>query len=69
VLLFGSLARGGWQASFSDVDVAVEGLKGDYWEAWGVLEDALGDRRVDLVEIEAARPSLREAIEEEGVAL
>lgn len=69
VLLFGSLARGGWQASTSDVDLAVEGLKGDYWEAWGVVEDAVADRRVDLVEMEAASPSLRAAIEEEGVNL
>ena len=69
VILFGSLARGRWQASLSDLDVAVEGLKGDYWAAWGVLEDAVGDRRVDLVETEAASPSLRAAIEEEGVAL
>ncbi len=69
VLLFGSLARGGWQTSGSDVDVAVEGLKGDYWEAWGVVEDAVGNRRVDLVEIEAASPSLRAVIEAEGVEL
>jgi predicted nucleotidyltransferase len=69
VLLFGSLARGGWRTSASDVDLAVEGLTGDYWEAWGVVEDAIGDRRVDLVEIEAASPSLRAAIEAEGVEL
>ena len=63
VIVFGSLARGGWRTSVSDVDLAVEGLKGDYWEAWGVVEDAVGDRRVDLVELEAASPSLRAAID------
>lgn len=69
VLLFGSLARGGWRTSGSAVDLAVAGLTGDYWEAWGVVEDAVGTRPVDLVEIEAASPSLRAAIEAEGVEL
>ncbi len=66
VVLFGSLARGqGWPTG-SDVDVAVEGLEGDYWEAWRIVEDAVPHHRVDFVEIETASPSLRSAIEAEG---
>lgn len=69
VLVFGSLARGAWQPSNSDVDVAVQGLRGDYWKAWGVVEDAVGGYRVDLVEMETVSQPLRDAIEDEGVEL
>ena len=67
VLVFGSLARGVWHPTTSDVDVAVEGLRGDYWKAWGVVEDAVGDHRVDLVEMETVSQPLRDAIDDEGV--
>ena len=69
VILFGSLARGLGFEPQSDVDVAVEGMKGDYWQAWGVLEEAIPSRAVELLELEAASPSLRAAIESEGVEI
>lgn len=69
VVVFGSLARPESFTHGSDVDVAVEGLSGDYWKAWGVIEDAIPTRVVELVELEAASPALRSAIEDEGIAL
>jgi predicted nucleotidyltransferase len=69
-VLFGSLAHQGWFAPDSDVDLAVEGLRpADYWEAWGLLEDCLRDRSVDLIELETASESLREAVERYGIEL
>lgn len=70
VVLFGSLAHEGWFAQDSDVDLAIEGLRGDdYWQAWRIAEDIIGDRPVDLIEIEVSVQSLRLAIERYGVEL
>lgn len=71
VLLFGSLAQPFWFKEDSDVDLAVEGLKSgkDYWEAWQMVEEIIGDRLVDFIEIEAAGQSLRQAIQRYGAEL
>ncbi|HEY3289943.1 MAG TPA: nucleotidyltransferase domain-containing protein [Anaerolineae bacterium] len=70
VILFGSLAHGAWFTEDSDVDLAVDGLEQDsYWEAWQVIEKYIGDRPVDLVELETARPALRQSIETDGMEL
>jgi predicted nucleotidyltransferase len=70
VILFGSLAHEAWYSADSDVDLAVEGLPSDvYWRAWRAIEEIIGDRSVDLVEVETAGESLRSAIERHGVPL
>ena len=70
VVLFGSLAHRAWFDSDTDVDLAVEGLHvQDYWQAWKVVEDIIGDRPVDMVEIERAKPSLRQSIIRSGIEL
>ncbi len=70
VILFGSLAHEAGYVADSDVDLAVEGLAGDtIWRAWRAVEEIIGDRSVDLIEVETARPSLRSAIERTGVPL
>ena len=70
VVLFGSLAHAAWFMPDSDVDLAVEGLASrDYWRAWQVVEEIIGDRPVDLIEIETVGESLRQAIERHGVEL
>jgi len=70
VILFGSLAHEAWYVADSDVDLAVEGLAGDtVWRAWRAVEEIVGDRPVDLVEMETASESLRSAIERTGVPL
>ena len=70
VILFGSLAHEAWYAVDSDVDLAVEGLPSDaFWQAWRAIEEIIGDRPVDLVEVETVSESLRNAIERSGVPL
>ncbi|MEW5870086.1 MAG: nucleotidyltransferase domain-containing protein [Chloroflexota bacterium] len=70
VILFGSLAHQAWFRRDSDVDLAVEGLQGgDYMRAWAQVEQTIGDRQVDLIDIEAVSPSLRKAIERYGKVL
>jgi len=52
------------------VDLAVEGLTAEnYWNAWGVAEEIIGDKPVDLIEVERATESLRRAIARHGVEL
>jgi len=65
VLLFGSLAQPLWFKEDSDVELAVERLKSgeDYWEVWQRVEEIIGDRLVDLIEIETAGQSLRQTIQ------
>jgi len=70
VILFGSLAHQGWFAPDSDVDLMVEGLvAGDYWQAWRLVEETIGDRGVLLIELETASPSLLQSIRRHGVEL
>jgi len=70
VVLIGSLAHSAWFAPYSDVDLVVEGLaSGDYWEAWRLVEEAIGDRPVDFIEIETAGVSLQRAIQRYGIEL
>lgn len=70
VILFGSLADAEWFTPDSDVDLAVEGVAADvFWQAWRLAEEIVGDRTVDLVDIETAKASLVRAIERHGVEL
>ncbi len=70
VVVFGSLAHASWFAPDSDVDLAVEGLAGDdYWRVWGLAEEIIGDRPVDLIELETAGEALSQAIARHGVDL
>jgi len=70
VVLFGSLTHAAWFMPDSDVDLAVEGLAGDdYWRAWRLVEEIIGDRPVDLIEIEMVGESLKRAIQRYGMEL
>jgi predicted nucleotidyltransferase len=70
VILFGSLTDPAWFTSAADVDLAVEGLSPEvFWQAWRLVEDIIDDRPVDLVEIETAKPSLLQAIQQYGIEL
>lgn len=70
VILFGSLAHEAWYTPDSDVDLAVEGLADDaLWRAWRAVEEIIGDRPVDLIEVETAREALRGAIDRTGMPL
>ena len=70
IVLFGSLARISRVTAASDVDLGVEGLKTkEYWQAWKLAEEHIGDRRVDIVDIETATESLKRAIDRYGIEL
>jgi len=70
VLLFGSLAQPLWFRENSDVDLAVEGVRvQDYWAAWQAVEEVIGDRSVDFIEMETAGKSLRQVIQNYGLEL
>lgn len=70
VVLFGSLAHKAWLTTDSDLDLAVEGLPPRvYFRAWDEVERLVGEARVDLIDVAEASPSLRAAIEREGMEL
>ncbi|SPD74593.1 DNA polymerase beta domain protein region (modular protein) [uncultured Desulfobacterium sp.] len=70
VVLFGSLAHEAWYSPQTDVDLAVEGVAADdYWAAWRLAEDIVGDRTVDLVDLETSSVSLRHAIDRHGIEI
>lgn len=69
-VLFGSLAHTSWYTPGSDVDLAVEGLDTkEYWQAWKLAEEIIGDHPVDFIEVETATESLKQAIKRYGVEL
>lgn len=70
VILFGSLADPDWFVADSDVDLAVAGLQAtDFWQAWRLVEEIIGNSPVDLIEVEGATESLRQAVERYGIEL
>jgi predicted nucleotidyltransferase len=71
VYLFGSLVQENLVHARSDIDLAVEGLEGQWYfaalsEIWALLPQGV---ELDLVRLERAWPSLLERIEAEGELL
>jgi len=66
VYLVGSILREGWFYPFSDIDIAVEGLREDPLQLGCALEHLL-DRDVDLIELE--RCPFQDSIEKRGVRI
>lgn len=65
VILFGSTVQGSGDAS-SDLDLACRGLPSErFFQAYGRLLRVLG-QRVDLVDLDTAKETLRARIEREG---
>ena len=70
VMAFGSLVHEGWFTPWSDVDIAAWGIQPkDTFRAIGVVMDVSREIEVNLVDVGACSPSLRAAIEREGVEL
>lgn len=70
VVVFGSLAHESWFTRWSDVDLAAWGVPADqFYEAVAVVTGLSSVFKVDLVDPESCRPSLRQAIEREGIEL
>ncbi|HIC88969.1 MAG TPA: nucleotidyltransferase domain-containing protein [Anaerolineae bacterium] len=70
VVVFGSLAREGRFRRWSDLDLAVWGIRPeDYYRAVSKVLDMTTEFKIDLVDVTSCRPSLRAAIEREGIDL
>ena len=70
VAVFGSLAHEGTFTRWSDVDIAAWGLRPeDTLRAMGAAWDLDSEIEVNLVDVNAARASVLESIEREGVDL
>ena len=70
VAVFGSLTRHDWFTPWSDVDLAAWGIPPDsFYQAVAAVAGLDPEFKVDLVAPEDCRPTLRRAIEHEGVAL
>ncbi|GAB4461290.1 MAG: hypothetical protein Kow0070_18700 [Anaerolineales bacterium] len=68
VLLFGSLARRGGFTRFSDIDLAVRGVK-DYLAAMDAVLYMSPEFKIDLVDLDFCLPALRAEAEREGKPL
>jgi predicted nucleotidyltransferase len=68
VYLYGSLAWG-WFGAGSDIDLMVVELDGDYFEAYGELEEIARPTDFDLVREKDAWPSLRDKVLRRGIVL
>jgi predicted nucleotidyltransferase len=70
VFVFGSLL---YETSFtlwSDIDLSASGIATDkYYAAVAAVSDLSSSTRIDLIDMESCRPSLRDAILKEGVEL
>ena len=64
VFIVGSILKEGMFFHFSDIDIAVEGLKEGYFRSLSELEDLL-KRDVDIIELESCR--FRDLIEKHGI--
>jgi|LSQX01.3.fsa_nt_gb predicted nucleotidyltransferase len=70
VVLFGSLASRQFFTADSDIDLGIEGVNlKEYWDVWKFAEEFIGDRRVDIIDLETAPESLKSVIKQFGVEL
>jgi uncharacterized protein len=70
VVLFGSLAHRLWFTPWSDIDLAVWGIApSEFYRAAGTVLELTNDFKIDVVDPETCRPSVRTEIEEDGIDL
>lgn len=70
VRLFGSLARPDSFTLWSDIDLAVFGVPADrFYAAVAAITGLSAEFKVDLVDADACKVSLRAAIDRDGIAL
>lgn len=70
VMLFGSLVHPGRFSAWSDIDIAAWGLHPrETFRALGVATDCDREIMVNLVDMGACKPALREVIEREGIPI
>jgi predicted nucleotidyltransferase len=67
VIVFGSVVRPECFTPWSDIDLAAWGIPADqFFRAVGALSGLSEEFKVDLVDPEGCRPTLREEIDREG---
>ena len=70
VVLFGSLAHEAWFTSWSDIDLAAWGIPPErFYSAVATITGLSSTFKIDLVDADACRPSLRTTVELEGIEL
>ncbi len=70
VAVFGSLLHGDWFTPWSDIDLAAWGIPADrFYSAVAAVTGLSSTFRVDLVDPETCRPSLRATVVREGIEL
>ena len=70
VFLFGSLLHESSFTLWSDIDLSASGIAADkYYAAVAAVSDLSSPTRIDLIDLESCRPSLRDTILKEGVEL
>ena len=70
VVVFGSLAHGHWFTPWSDVDLAAWGIPPErFYAAVAAVTDLSFSLKIDLIDIETCRPTLKTIIEKEGIEL
>ena len=70
VILIGSLAHGAWWDEHSDIDLVVEGLKGDhYWKAWAIAEETIQKHHIEVIDIDSATPRFKQNIKSKGISV
>jgi predicted nucleotidyltransferase len=70
VIVFGSLAHEEWFSAWSDIDLAAWGIPPDrFYSAVAAITGLSSAFKVDLVDPETCRPTLRAAMEREGIEL
>ena len=70
VVIFGSLAHGQWFTSWSDIDLAAWGIAPTrFYAAVAAVADLGFSFKIDLIDVETCRPSLKKIIEQEGIEL
>jgi len=68
--VFGSLLHESNFTLWSDIDLSSLGIAADkYYAAVAAVSDLSSSTRIDLVDMESCRPSLRDTILKEGVEL
>ena len=68
VVLFGSLASQDGFTLWSDIDLAVFGMAADrFYAAVAAVTGLSPEFKIDLVDAETCKPSLREAIDRDGI--
>jgi predicted nucleotidyltransferase len=70
VVVFGSLAHRAWFTPWSDIDLAAWGIPADrFYSAVAAVTGLSSDFKVDLVDPEDCRPSLRQTLDRERIEL